>query len=337
LEKVTLRDVAKHAGVSVATVSRVINNNYYVSPEVAENVMRAVEELHYIPNLIARSLKKDATYTLGFLVSDITNNYFIEMAKAIEDVVSQDGYSLIVCSTESKKERELAYLKLLTSKKIDGLFLNTTGENNDFVVELSQTIPVVAVNRKIRDSRFRGDLVDSNSLQGVYELTSHLLSLGHRKIFVLNGSLNVSTGQERFEGFKRAMREVGIEVDDTYPYRYDGNFTLEAGYQGAAALAGMADRPTAMIVMNNMMVVGALKYIKTHAIQVPAELSLASYEWVENWELFDIQPAIAASDPAFMGMKAAEMMLERIGNNALNNREVIYQPKLVVGNGTRAI
>lgn len=337
MEKVTIKDVAKHAGVSVATVSRVINNNYYVSPEVTKTVQHSIGELQYVPNLIARSLKKDATFSLGFLVSDITNNYFIEMAKAVEDIVNNEGYSLIVCSTENKRKRELAYLELLTSKKIDGLVLNTTGENDDYVVGLSKKIPVVAVNRKIRDVCFRGDLVDSNSVQGAYELTTHLLDLGHRKIFVLNGSLNVSTGRERFTGFQKAMHEVGIDAGDGYPYRYDGDFTLEAGYQGAAAWARMSDRPTAMIVMNNMMTVGALKYVMNNGVSVPEELSIVSYERIENIELFSVRPTIAASDPSLMGGKVAELMLERIQNNGLNNREIVFQPRLIVGNGERRI
>ncbi len=333
MEKVTIKDVAKHAGVSVATVSRVVNNNYYVSPEVARTVVQAISELKYVPNLVARSLKKDATFSLGVLVSDITNNYFIEMAKAVEDIVSKQGYSLIVCSTENSRKRELAYLELLISRKIDGLILNTTGENDEYVVGLSRKIPVVAINRKIKDTGFRGDLVDSNSIQGAYELTTHLLDLGHRKIFVLNGSLSVSTGRERFAGFQKAMREVGIKVTDNYPYRYDGNFTLEAGYQGAAAWARLADRPTAMIVMNNMMTVGALKYIQTHGIRVPEEMSIVSYERIENIELFSVQPTIAASDPSLMGGKVAELMLERIQSSGLNNREIVFQPKLLIGNG----
>lgn len=140
---VTIKDVAKLAGVSIATVSRVINDNYYVSPEIKEKVLQAIEDLDYYPNYVARSLKSEKTNSIGFLVSDISNTYFTTMAKALEDVIHKKNYSLIVCSTEDKKEKELAYLKLLISKKVDGLILNTTGKNDELIAELSKQLPIV--------------------------------------------------------------------------------------------------------------------------------------------------------------------------------------------------
>jgi len=332
---VTIRDIAKHAGVSIATVSRVINDNYYVSPEIKERVLKTIDELHYYPNSVARSLKNDSTNTIGFLVSDISNTYFTTMAKAVEDVVHKEGYNLIVCSTEDKKERELEYLKLLISKKIDGLILNTTGKNDSFIASLSERMPVVLVNRRINKGNFKGDFIDSDNIQGAYMLVNHLLSLGHRKIGVINGMLSVSTGYERFKGFVKAMAEVGIVVDEKYPYRYDGDFTLESGYQGAAKLMNVSDRPSAIVVMNNVMGLGALRYFKVNGMNVPNDISVAVYGNIDNIELMYVQPTFVTLNAWVIGNKAGEMILERIKNKGLGNREVIYVPQLIEGNSVK--
>ncbi len=334
---ITIKDIAKRAGVSIATVSRVINKNYTVSPEAETKVLQVIKELNYYPNSIARSLKKDSTYTIGFLVSDISNTHLTTMAKAVEDVISKENYSMIVCSTENKKEREFSYLKLLMSRKIDGLIINTTGENDELIASLSEKLPIVCVHRRILKNNFHGDFVDDNCIQGAYDLTKHLLSLGHRKIFVLNGGLIISTGSERFEGFKRAMREAGIEVNDDYPYRYDGDFSFQAGYQGAAQMMGMIDRPTAIVIMNNTMTLGALKFFKTKGLKIPEEISVASYVSIGDTDLLYVQPTIMTQNPWVIGTKAARLLLDRIKDKELGNREIIYESQLVVGNGVKAI
>lgn len=334
---VTIKDVAKLANVSIATVSRVINKNYFVSPEIKERVNRAIKELNYYPNSIAQSLKNRSTLTIGFAVSDISNNYFTSMARAVEDVISKHNYNVIVCSTESDQKKELGYLKLLMSKKIDGLILNTSGENDDYVSDLSETIPTVLVNRKVKSARFRGDFIDSDNNQGAYLLTSHLISNGHRKIGVINGNLSLSTGYERFEGFKKAMKDVNIKIDDDYMYRYDGDFSFESGYKGAEYLFSLADRPTAIIAMNNAMAMGAMKFFRNHEIIVPSDISMACYGTISNIELYYIQPSVVTLDPWCIGNKAGELIMERISNPELNNRDVIFMPQLIPGNGVKVI
>ena len=128
--RTTMKDIANHCGISVATVSRVLNENYYVSPEIKEQVLRAMKELHYSPNYTARSLKCNKSGMIGYITSDISNSYHITIAKAIEDVVKSSNYNLIVCSTNNKKDSEEKYLKLLTSRNVDALVLNSCGEND---------------------------------------------------------------------------------------------------------------------------------------------------------------------------------------------------------------
>ena len=333
----TIKDVAKLAGVSTATVSRVINKNYYVSPDIEEKVENAIVQLGYYPNSVARSLKNDSTHTIGLVVSDMSNNYFTTIAKEVERAIEKDKYNIIVCSTDNKKEREKDYLELLMSKKVDGFVINTTGKNDEFIANLSKSIPIVLINRKVNNKNLRGDFIDSNNVEGGYSLAAHLLSLGHRKIAVINGDLSVSTGVERFEGFVRAMQEVGICVEDDYKYRYDGDFTIEAGYQGAAKIMSSSDKPTAVVVMNNSMAIGALKYFKAYQINIPQDISIVSYGDIENIDLLYVQPSIVTLNAWIIGNQAGKMILDRISDSDINNRDIIYTPQLVVGNGVRSI
>ena len=335
---ITIKDVARAAGVSLATVSRVINKNYYVSPELESKVSEAITKLGYYPNSVARSLKLTSTNTIGFLVSDISNGYFTTLSKAIEDVIQAKDYNLIVCSTDNKKEKEYAYLKLLLEKKIDGLILNTTGENDDFIASMSDKLPIVLCNRKISRKNFRGDLVDSDNINGAYMLTQHLISMGHRKIGIINGIQKVSTGIERFEGFRKAMREIGIEVKEGYKYRLDEDFGLEGGYQGASKLMSMEDRPTAIIIMNNEMMLGALRYFRANNVSIPETVSIAAYGEIVNADLLYVQPSIVSLNPYVIGKNLAELMIERIENrNDISNREIKYVPQLIPGTGVKKI
>jgi len=333
----TIKDVAKHAGVSIATVSRVLNDNPSVSEENKENVLNAIEQLNYLPNSVARSLRKNTTYTIGFAVSDISNDHFTQIARTVEDIVNEENYNVIVCSTENDQKREKNYLNLLIGKKIDALILNTSGKNDSLVANISKNLPIVLINRRVNNPMFRGDFIDSNNNYGAYLLTSHLISYGHRKIGVINGLMSVNTGLERFEGFKRAMKEIGVIVDDSYPYLYNGDFTLESGYKGVEALINRKDKPTAIIAMNNTMAMGALKYLRNHGINVPGEVSIAAYGSISNIELYYVRPSIVTLDAWTIGQKAGELILERIRNKNVPNKEIFLTPQLVIGDGVRKI
>jgi len=334
---VSIKDVAIKAGFSTATVSRVITGNYYVTSETKEKVLKVIKELNYYPNSVARSLKNDATNTIGFLVSDISNDYFTTVAKSIEDIVSEYGYNIIVCSTENKKEKEISYLKMLLSKRVDGIILNTTGYNNEFVSEISNNIPLVLIERRIENEKFKGDYVTNDNIAGAYSLTSHMLSLGHRKIAVINGNMLLNNAQERYDGFRKAMKEYSIDLPEDYIYRYDGDFTMESGYKATSSLLNIKNRPTAIIAMNNMTGVGMLKYLHSKGTNVPENISLAVFGEMSNSDILFVKPTVIRLNPKAIGDKASELLLSRIKNGGVNNREVLYMPQLVVSETTRLL
>ncbi len=327
-----MREVAKEAKVSVATVSRVLNKSEYVSSDITKRVLQASKKLGYFPNSIARSLKINSTHTIGFLVSDISNPYYITIARAVEEVVKNHNYNLILCSTENKKDRELSYLELLFSKNIDALILNTTGKNDDFIVNMNKTIPMVLINRRIKSPDFIGDVVDTDNTKGTYILTKQLLELGHRDIFVINGPRNLSNAQQRMLGFKQAMLEYSITVDGDYPFQYEGDFTLDSGYDAIMHLCSLPQKPTAVISLNNMMAIGALKCFKALNINAPEDLSIVSYDSIDNMELIAVRPTVVSFDINKFGTRIGEYILERVKDNNIPNREFVLEPKVIQGN-----
>ena len=330
----TIKDVARHAGVSIATVSRVLNNKHTVDPDLAAKVNLAVEQLGYHPNSIARTLKSDSSKTIGFVVSDISNDFFTRMARGVEDVLNQQGYSLFVCSTDSTQQREELCLSLMREKQVDGLIINTSGKNDELISQMSHQLPIALFGRKISTGDFTGDFVDNDNFSGTRELTRHLISLGHRKIGLLCGQMYVSSARERFAGFQSAMREIGIPVDDDYPYLFKGSFNrISSGAEGAEFL--YARGATAVISANNLLALGALQFCHNTRIRIPEDLSLCSFGTIANHDLLYIQPTYVEQAPVSMGARLAELIIERIeAKNQLTNRELRFSANLIVGNGT---
>lgn len=341
MENVTIKDVAAMANVSIATVSRVLNKNYFVSPKLEKRVKDAIDSLGYYPNSVARSLKIHSTMTIGFLVSDISNNFYTSVSRAVEDCIRQHNFHLLVCSTDHNKDREHEYLQLLLEKKVDGIIINTTGYNDEFISSISERVPIALLSRRIMTASFTGDLVDSDNIRGSFDLTSYLISLGHTKIGFVNGPMHVSSAIERFEGFQRAMAKIGIDADHRYLYFYDGNFSLNGGYQGTKTLMDMTVPPTAIIYSNNEMASGGLRYCLSNNIDVPGDVSIASYDRIVNDDLLYVHPSYVTMDPAMIGKKLSEYIVDRIQHkndlSSIANREIRYHAKLVPGNGSRKI
>lgn len=196
-------------------------------------------------------------------------------------------------------------------------------------------------NRKVEDIDFCGDLVDSDNFDGVFTLTQYLIRHGHKQIGVISGNLAVSTGRERFLGFVSAMKTIHVEVTDDYPHLFKGDFTAMDGYAGGKALLSQPQQPTAVIVMNNEMMVGALRYFCEAGIAVPQQVSVVSYGSITNGDLFYVRPTHVTLNPVAIGTKLAESIVERIRNRGsqeqMINREIRFSPSIVEGNSVAQI
>lgn len=332
---ITIRDIAQRANVSVATVSRALNHSPSVTVGTRMRVYKAAEELGYVPNSVAKSLKTRHTHTIGFMVSDITNTDYIAIARTVEDSVRLENYSLILCSTGNNRQQELDYLEMLFSKNIDGLILNTTGFNNEFILKMNSKIPIVLLNRTIPTplDEFHGDLITTNNYLGSYLLTKHLLDLGHRRIFVVRGPTYLNNSIERFQAFVDAMQEEGLVVDDTYPYIYVGDYTCQAGIDAVQyMMQNFNELPTAILSHCNMHMLGILKALHHHPTLSAADFSLSTYDDIPNIDLMEATPTIAHFDTIEIGRQVASSILAHIKDPSRPFHKYVFDPTIISGN-----
>ena len=332
-KRTTIKDVARTAGVSIATVSRVLNNSVSVTEEMKQRVMNTVHQLDYIPNSAAISLKTNRTYTVGFLISDISSEFLISVAHAVQSVLASHHYSMLLCSTENDPDREREYLKMLLSNNVDGIIINATGKNPAYIQEISQKCPIVLCNRKVDDERFIGDLVDTNNFLGSYQLTNHLLQLGHRRIAAICGpTYYLSNAKERFEGFAAAMREAGIDIQQNYPYIFKGEFCHQSGVDALNYFMSLPQMPTAIVSHNVTMAMGFLAKAYERKLRIPEDVSFASYDDIPNAELMRVRPTAVVFDVKEMGFQIGRAILNRIDHPTLPNHAYIFDPTMVQGN-----
>ncbi len=339
MKNVTIKDIAREAGVSVATVSRVVNNNDTVALDLRQRVLHAIEKNGYYPNLVARGLKKDSTQTIAILIADSSSSeYFSHIIKSIENVICMDNYTLFVCNSLNEKDTELNYLNLLAEKQVDGIIVNVSGFNNEFIAKLSNNIPMVLLHRRISLPNFKGDFIDADFGGSCYELTMNLIENGHRKIGLISGPLFLSSAYDRYVNFKRAMKSIDVEVSSEYKYFYEGPFTTESGYAACERFLTMEDPPTALLIMHCDTTIGALRYFRSHQIRVPEDISFASPCNISLSDLLYVQPNYAMPDTWALGKRAGEMIMDRIKcNNEMINREVCYIPTVIYGNSVKNI
>lgn len=324
----TIHEVAKYAGVSAITVSRVINNSGYFSQEVRERVEKAIAELGYVPNTLARSLRSRRTQTVALMVTDITNPFFTTLARGVEDTANQAGYTVIFCNTDESQEKEEKYLKVLLQKQVDGLLLVPTQSSGKAIQQIqTHGTPVVVLDRRIPDVAV--DTVRCDSVDGAYQLARYLISLGHRQIAILSGAPGISTADDRVTGYRKALAEANIDIDEQYIFR--GAVTPESGYRMTRQAVSLSLRPTALIASNNFITIGAMKALQEIGLEVPDDVALVGFD--------DLPPAMVTfpfftvtSQPAYeMGTTAMELLLKRLeGKESDPYQEVILPTQLII-------
>ena len=330
VKKPTIHDVARLSSVSIATVSRVLNNSGRVEARTASKVRRAIDQLSYVPDNIARGMRHKKSYAIGYIVSDIANVHFTVAAKYLQEYLAGEGYSLMICSTGGDKERELQHLRLMQSQQVDALLINVTGKNDAYIVELSQKLPIVLLSRKIHDKAFKGDFVGSDAFQGAYALGRHILSLGHRRIGLIRGPMDISTGSERLNGFMAALNEEGVELGESMVY--PGNYYRDSGWLGAEKLLSAPQPPTILVAMNNTMAFGVLEYLKKNNYRVPEDISCAAFGNIANRELLYVSPAAVSEKPDQEGRLAGELLLRRIADMNATPMTAVVPSDLLAGN-----
>lgn len=322
-----VKDIAREADVSTATVSRVLNNKTNVSPELRARVLAAVRQLGYEPNVLARSLRVRQTLTIGTLVSDITNPFFAEVVRGIEDSAHQQGFSLILCNSEEDPEKERNYLRLLRSKRVDGIIFSVSGpDHRDVLRTIESGIPVVFADR--RHDAVSADAVLTRNAEGARQAVLHLAWHGYRRIAIIAGPTALTTGAERLAGYRQAIEEAGLPFHEELIKVSD--FSLEGGRRAASELLQLDSPPDAIFASNNLMTTGALQVLNEQGIRIPQQVGVIGFDDMP-WAALLTPPLTVVAQPAYeLGVAAANLLFQRLGSGSQGEAvELRLETKLI--------
>jgi LacI family fructose operon transcriptional repressor len=322
----SIKDVAEKAGVSVATVSRVFSDRPHVRAEVRQHVLAVATQLGYRPSRIARNLRKQSTHIIGLLVSDVRNPFFVEIARAIEDVANSHQMSVFLCNTDENPQKEQTYLHTLLDELVAGIILVPTQEKvENFGFLLESGIPIVTIDRSIEGAAV--DSVVSDNSQSAHQITSYLIKLGHQRIGAVIGLEKSTTGRERLQGFKRAMADHGLNINEDLIRCIDP--TERASEPVVSQWLASDTPPSAIFSGNSLITMGTINAIHNAGLSIPEQISVAGFDdtiWMPH-----IGHGITViSQPVYeMGRTAAELLFQRMAEPTRSPREVVLKGKLI--------
>lgn len=325
---VTIRDVAEAAGVSVATVSRVVSGSRHrVSAATRSRVLAAVARLRYQPNLVALGLKKRVTHTIGLIVPDISNPFYPAIARGIEDVANRAGLAVLLCNTYEDLAKERSYLMLLRNRMVDGLIFATVGANTKHLRMLRrERVPAVLVARAPEGVKMDAVLVDNR--RGEREATEHLLRLGHRRVAFIGGPAALPVAGERLAGYRDALAAAGIGADPALVA--DGAFRAEGGAAAVGTLLRRRAAFTAIVASNDLMAIGAMEELRRRGRRLPDDVAVVGFDDITFASLVE-PPLTTVAQPKYrMGTLAMERLLELLNSGDRRPRRLVLEPQLVV-------
>lgn len=330
----TIHDVAAKAGVSIATVSRVINRTRFVDPEIEERVRVAIQDLDYRPNFVARGLRQRTTKMIGLLIPDNSNPFFAEVARAIEDAGYAESYSVILCNSDLSEEKQAAYIEGLLSRQVDGLILmSTPGSSDAYSRVLAANVPVVIANNETGGLNVDEVAVDWE--QGGYTAGEYLVRLGHRRIGCIGGPSDASKPTARIKGFLRALTDSGVGLDQHAIAYGDGRYM-----SGRAAMRELLSRDmdlTAVFVFDDVMAIGAVNELQAAGVRVPEDISVIGFDNI-TYSAVVTPPITTVAQPITgIGRESLKLLLERIQNPHKERSRVVLSTRLVERSSCRAV
>lgn len=323
---VKIKDVALAAGVSTATVSRVIANKPHVREEIREKVKAVVDQLGYRPNLVAQNLRAQQSKIIGLIVSDIQNPFFRYVSRAVEDIAHQNGYSVILCNNDEDPEKEKMYLQLMQDQNIAGLILSPTRKAaQDFSSISKLNIPLAVIDRRV--TNYEIDNISIDNSFSAEKVTAHLCDNGYKRIAGIFGD-GSTTGMERYEGYLKGLKKAGLKTPKELI-----KFTApreEAGYQTTLHLLQLDHPPDAIFASNSLLAAGVLQAIQEQQLSIPDQIALATFDDTSWTKL--VTPAITVVDqPAYeIGQTATELLMQRIKDPTRPTREIILKGNLII-------
>nr|WP_218580412.1 LacI family DNA-binding transcriptional regulator [Pseudomonas sp. Q1] len=316
-------DVASRAGVSTSTVSHVLNGTRKVSPVTVQAVQRAIEELGYIPNTLARSLARSSTSTIGVAISALSNHYFSETVHAIETECAKHGYMMLFVDTHDDPEQELRVVTALHHRRVDGMVLAPSNGSKALDYLRVNQIPTVLVDRMMSE---QFDQVGVDNAQPTQALIAHLIAHGHRRIGFIAGREGFSTTDERVAGYRAALQAAGLPFDPQL--LVNGGSNTQPARQATAQLLGLAAPPTAIMAGNNLMTLGAMHALRDAHIAVPGQMALVGFDDFDWADFFVPRLTLIAQPVQALGARAVDLLLQRMARPDAPTQSVRLAPTL---------
>lgn len=329
----TIRTVADAAGVSPATVSRVLNDSANVDSDLRARVLKAVDRLGYRPNGAARSLRTRATHVLGIVISDITNPFFTAMVRGVEDEAQRAGYSVILANSDEDLAKEARYLEVAAAEQMAGVVISPASSlRTSLDILTERNIPAVTVDRKLRGGRVDSVTIDNRSVSR--DATTHLLDHGCRRIAFVAGPPKTTTAKDRLAGYRAALKAAGRKVDEALITA--GDYRVDGGYQATKKLLSSRWRPDGLFVSNNLMTIGALDAIAEAGLQVPDDIAFVGFDDL-SWVMGRRSEVTIVRQPTYdIGVCAAQSLLARIRGDRAAPRHHVLHAELVVRHSSAA-
>lgn len=306
---ITLKDVAERAGVSYATVSRVLAGKPNIASDTRQRVLDAVDQLGYRPNRTARSLKTRRSDIIGLIISDIQYDFFPPLVRGVEDQTSGVGYGLFLCNSDENTEKEMDYTELLIQENVSGVIIAPTQEHSQAVQRfLAANIPVVVVDRRIQGADV--DTVVIDNFTAAYELAQHLIENGYRNFGAVVGSIAATTAKERLAGFQKALADAGIMIDPAHVRI--GAPRFDVGRQFTQEILSTPNPPEALLASNHLLASGVFQTIKDLDLRIPNDVALVAFDDPTWASLVEPTLTVAAQKAYSVGETAAQLLLKRI-------------------------
>lgn len=321
-----IKEVAKQANVSIATVSRVLSRPETVAKETIKKVLEVIEDLNYQPNAAARQLRMSETTTILVVVPDITNTFFSDVLRGIEFVALENGYQVLLGDADNSAEREKGYLSILRQKKAAGMILLTAGIEADIVEEIASEYPVVLACEYLEGVNV--PTVSIDNVSGARKATEYLINLGHKRIGFISGPMNSVLSRDRLKGFYQAMGQYNLKVEPELVQ--EGNFSYKSGLNMTLKLLAYSHTPTAVFAANDEMAFGAVNAIERKGLSVPNDISVIGFDNIKFSAIF--KPALTTiSQPTFdIGTKAMELLIGLMTKQEMKKTQYILENKLVL-------
>lgn len=333
--KVTIKDIAKIAGVSTATISKVLNKkDKDISEPTRQKILNIAKEYNYIPNTMARSLVTQKTKTIGLIIPDITNPFFPEIARGAEDKASEVGYNIIFCNTDDNLEKEEKYINMLMEKMVDGIIFTQSAKRKEELKNLKlRSLPIISIDRDMKYEEIKGKVLVDN-FKGAYDGVKHLLERGSRKIIFITGALNTNTSIERLEGYKKALESFEIPFDENYVL--EGKYRSEWGFEAVQMLFEKNVEFDAVFCGNDLIALSVMKALKDAGKSIPKDVKVLGFDDIYMAKLAEPELSTVRQPNYKMGYKAVELLIDIIENPSKKDREekIILETELIIRKST---